>query len=332
MKNKILMGVSASVVAVAMAVLAADYSSRGTPSQQLGFGAIASKNAIGSIAIGSCEATTAVEAPRACQIGAGKNDLAGSFKYRNHWILDGDGCISILSYGLMRIKYSMWSEDWFEAGYLAGGAGTNAYKFSETENAGAWYLTVVDGGGDNAEVIKVMDNERNGVLIMTPNNAAADSLNAQLNGEQFTCRTNHLSAFNCRFTVDSSNAVAWVGLNLANTTAAIATPGTDYMGFYITNNGALASAIYFKAAKDSSEVSVLLGTMTSTSYYRLSLGNTDATLSVQLNGTTVTNFPITVAGVIPDDEALAPVMAIKDTTTGQASLKIDYIGMIQDRE
>jgi len=331
MKKTLMVGAVVTMISSVL-VMAAAYTDKPI-GQVLGFGAKISNTSVGGIAVASGDGAASVDAVGACQIGTGANDQAGSLKYRGTYVLDSNGGLGIAAYGIMRLKYSMYAEDWFEAGYLSGGTGTNAYKFSETENAGAWYLTVVDGGGDNAEVIKIMDSERNGMLIMTPNNAAADSLSAQLNGEQFTCRTNKLTAFNTRFTVDNSNGVAWVGMNLSNTTAPVATPGTDYMGFLVTNDAAHACNVYFKSAKDTtSTTNILLGTMAAGSYYRLGFENVAASLVVTYNGTVKATIPITPTGCIPDDEALAPVMYIKDTTTGQASLKVDYIGMIQDRE
>lgn len=311
---------------------------QGPGNQKIGFGTEISETVTDSIAVGSSKALCKVSASEACQIGSGTNDEEGSLQYRSTKIVDGDGALGYGLFGLMNIKYSFFLEDWYEAGgYVANGATTNVTggavygaKFSETAGRGTWTVTVVDGDTDNAETISIMNDERNGVLKLLPNNKANDSIQAQMQGESVKLRSGYTSAFNTRFLVSETNAIVRVGLHLTGTTAAIGTPGTDYIGFYVTNS-ASGSVCYFQSAKDSSATNLLVSSVVNTAYDRFSFGIVGTDCVVMANGGLIATIPIA-SGVIPDDEALSPVMAVQDTTTGQAYLKMDYIGVMQTRE
>lgn len=311
---------------------------QGPGNQKIGFGTEISATVSDSIAVGSSHALCKVSASEACQIGSGTNDEEGSLQYRASKVVDGDGALGYGIFGLMNIKYSFFLEDWYEAGgYVANGATTNVSggavygaKFSETAGRGTWLVTVVDGDGDNAETISIMNDERNGVLKMLPNNKAGDGIQAQMQGESVKLRSGYTSAFNTRFLVSETNAIVRVGLHLTGTTAAVGTPGTDYAGFYVTNSTA-GSVAYFQSAKDSSSTNVTLGSVVNTAYNRYSFGISGTDCIVMLDGVVKATIPIS-SGVIPDDEALSPVMAVVDSTTGQAYIKMDYIGAMQTRE
>jgi len=338
MKKTLMVGAVVAMISSVL-VMAAAYTDKPI-GQVLGFGAKISNTSVGSIAVASGDGAASVNATTACQIGTGSNDQAGSIKYRDNWILDGDGGISILSYGRMLLKYAIYAEDWFEGGgyvpnaSLVGTNGLAVYgaKFSETADRGTWLATVVDGGGDNAEVIGIMTDERNGILRLVPNNAAADGINAQMQGESFVMRSGYFSAFNTRFLLSSTNVEARIGLHLAGTTASITTPGTDYIGFYATNSGVNTVSIYFQAARGTTNVSVLCGNVLTSGFSTMGFGvaHAAAEVVVTFNGATITNFPISATGYITG-EALSPVMAIRDNTTGQGFIKMDYIGTIQQR-
>ena len=345
MKNKTLAGLVAVVAGVAVAVYAADFKRPANPSHQIGFGAQSSSTAVGSIAISSCDGAAAVDAVEACQIGTGLNDQAGSLKYRSTYILDAGGGFGIQAYGLMALKYSRYEEDWFEAGgYVANAStvGTNGLpvygaKFSETANYGTWLVTVVDGGGDNAETIRIMTDERNGMLAMVPNNAANDSINAEMQGESFRIRSGYMSAFNTRFLSTDTNVTARVGLHKTGTTEGINTPGTDYIGFRMTNSGtaSLTNAVYFEMGKNSTNTSVYCGSIAAGSFAAMGFGTLaplHTRLVVTFNGAVIATYTIgNVLVPVPDDEALSPLIANRSISTGQGYLKLDYVGTIQER-
>ena len=340
MKNKTLAGLVAVVAVVAVAVYAADFKRPANPSHQIGFGAQSSSTAVGSIAISSCDGAAAVDAVEACQIGTGLNDQAGSLKYRSTYILDAGGGFGIQAYGLMALKYARYEEDWFESGgYKAatGFAGTNFAKFSEQANQGTWLVTVVDGGGDNAETIRIMTGERNGMLAMVPNNAANDSINAEMQGESFRIRSGYMSAFNTRFLSTDTNVTARVGLHMTGTTEGINTPGTDYIGFRMTNSGtaSLTNAVYFEMGKNSTNTSVYCGSIADGSFAAMGFGTLaplHTRLVVTFNGAVIATYTIgNVLVPVPDDEALSPLIANRSISTGQGYLKLDYVGTIQER-
>jgi hypothetical protein len=256
----------------------------------------------------------------------------------NYAGLGASGELSAVQYGLMVSKYAWYMEDWFEAGgYVANATTTNFSKFNETAGYGTWLVTVVDGGSDNAETISIMTDERNGILAMVPNNAANDSMNAQMQGESFRIRPGYTCGFCARFLPTGSNTTARVGLHLTGTTEAINSPGTDYIGFRLTNSvtSAITNNVYFEMAKNSTNTSVLCGSIPINSFAVIGFSVLNGTnLFATFNGSIVAGYTIgLVAPTVPtpDDEALSPVMASRSLDVNQGYLKIDYISTVQER-
>jgi len=252
----------------------------------------------------------------------------------------GIGALSALEYCQTLAQYAIYMDDWFEAGgYVPNAAITNVAgapiyggKFGEYSGRYTWETTIVDGGGDNAEIIGIMSDERNGILRLVPNNAAADGINCQMQGESFRIRTNYSCGFGTRFLIDSTNLITRVGLHKTATGTAVATPGTDYIGFYATNSGANANNVYFQSAKNSAATNILVSANLPVNYFVVcAFSMTGNVLVVRCDGVTKATIPMATSVNIPDDEVLTPTMAIVDSTTGQGTLKMDYIMTVQDR-
>jgi hypothetical protein len=121
--------------------------------------------------------------------------------------------------------------------FLVGGYNPNVTtggKFSETADLAAWDVNVVDGGTDEGEAIVVGD-AHGGVLEITTNDADADAVGIQLNGNSFYPAANRIVAFAARIALTATTTPTttidwWAGL-AAHATANVATLVTNGFGF-----------------------------------------------------------------------------------------------------
>jgi len=307
------------------------WTKQATQSQKIGFGAVVSATATGSIAISSCDGMAKVDAVEACQIGTGLNETDGTFQYRDKEIIDEDGGLGIEIFGIMHLKYAFWSDDFFEGGYYPGAVlpSTNGAKFAETADIAPWLVSIVDGDGDNDEVIVINDDGAGGILKMETTDKALDSIQAQLNGEAFLLTVGKKMWFNTRFAIEdvSANTNA-MGLSTADTDV-IDSHANDHILFY--NCG---GDLYFSIAQDGTatalDTGVDLGDGTNV-VCAFAWDGVD-TITVAVNGTTITNLTDNGTTIVfPDDEELSPVMATQTTDTGKDYMLVDYIGCWSER-
>ena len=103
-------------------------------------------------------------------------------------------------------------------------------KFSELANLGDWLVTLVDGGGDNGEVIRVADDGVGGLLTLTTNDADDDSIEMQMNGEAWQLASGKDVVFEVRMKGADVSEFDWfVGLAITDTT--VMGGVTDRIGF-----------------------------------------------------------------------------------------------------
>lgn len=209
-------------------------------------------------------------------------------------------------------------------------------KFSEVADAGDWLVTVVDGGGDNGETITVADDQHGGILKILTNDASADGMNCQLNGESFKAAAGRKINFESRFAVGDADKVA-VFLGLAITDTTVLAGCTDYVGFVLVD-GTASTLLKYANGKDATggAVGAESGGATYASTGTTLADDTFVTIGFQING--VTDIRYFVNGVrvavitsnIPDNEVLTPTMAIITKNAAAEYMYVDYFSVVAD--
>ena len=140
-------------------------------------------------------------------------------------------------------------------------------KFSELANLGDWLVTLVDGGGDNGEVIRVADDGVGGLLTLTTNDADNDSIEMQMNGEAWQLALGKDIVFEVRlkgadisefadFNAEEGSALAQKGQEtLFDYIEALQTPVIALInGFALGGGLELAMAAHFRIASDTARM------------------------------------------------------------------------------
>lgn len=207
-------------------------------------------------------------------------------------------------------------------------------KFSVVADRADWLVTLVDGDGDAAEVINVADDGPGGWLSMTTNNKANDTINAQMNGESFKLADGMKLWFETIIEVedvDKDDVV--VGLATAGATDIIDSAPNDWVGFKIDHDGNIdyhcsqnGTDTTADTTKDIDDATATVGA----SEVKLAFGwDGDDSVRFYVDDAlvaTVTDNGGTV--LIPDDEALSPIMAIQCTDTGADFLRCDLLRVV----
>ena len=324
----------------AMASFATNYTwvRQGTQNHKIGFGSVISADSSGSMCISSCDGRAYVDGDRSMQLGTGTLTGDDTLQYRDNVILEGDNRLGIEIYGSMSLYYQLWQEEFNEAGYVAGAATTNSLgaaipgsKFSETAYRGGWLVTVVDGGGDDGETIRVGDAV-NSILEIVGNNASNDTVQVQLNGEPFQLVNGKETWFNARFAVgnvDEDNFA--IGLTLRASTDVIGTAPADGVYFESDHDGNLDYHVIQNSTDTTADTGVDLAddTFVTVGWYHDGASN----LTISVNGTAITTLVDNATTVLfPDDEQLTPFVAVESyNTNATADCAVDYIGVIHSR-
>lgn len=257
--------------------------------------------------------------------------------------------------------------DFVTAGFLTNTAG-RAGEFDETADSGNWLVTVTDSGGDNNETILVADGWENGWLACKPNNAAADGMGFQLNGEAFRVRPNKIMLARCRLAPSVPATTRWF-FGFANTNAAnpcaASSSWTDYIGFgnYNANglDGTPDGSIGCIIGRDATEADAIgAKTTSSTAFERYidsgidfagaTTGRTadysrelavvvtgDRHVAWYIDGKEVTGaswnepYPSHASSTIPYDVPLTPTFGFAAVDTSQPLLYVDYVHFFQER-
>ena len=198
-------------------------------------------------------------------------------------------------------------------------------KFSELANLGDWLVTLVDGGGDNGEVIVVADDGVGGLLTLTTNDADNDSIEMQMNGEAWQLASGKDVVFEVRMKGTDVSEFDWfVGLAITDTTTM--TASSDRIGFECPDSTGDIDAI---SEKDS--------TQTTTDSGKDLTDNTFVVLRFETSGTGTVRYYVNGALVakhttnIPEDEALTPTICIRNDGAAANTMTLDYILVARDR-
>ena len=214
-------------------------------------------------------------------------------------------------------------------------------KFSELANMGDWLVTVVDTGGDNAEVIAISDDEPGGVVTITTNNALDDSLECQLNGESWKVAADKDIYFKCRLKLADADSTDWF-VGLATTDTAVVDGATEMIGFGSGSTIADGSTgdIYFGSGDG---MSAAIDDSTNGGSWSDSgdVGADDTFFTVAFR--VVSNGQIkffvnndyvgsvSSSGDIPDSDAVTLTVAIQNDGAAAHTMEIDYIYCGQER-
>jgi hypothetical protein len=185
-------------------------------------------------------------------------------------------------------------------------------------------LTEVDTDGDAAGVSAVAEGQANGVMVLTTNDNALDSLNMQSKIEAYQLAAGCPLHMEMRVKVDTASTVdMFAGLAVTDTTALDA---DDRIGFRIKDG---AGSIFCQAAKDATETEVDSGVdAEDDTYLRLNMiYDGGSQVEYYING----NKVATASTNIPDDEQLCVTLHVKNGDAAASTLSADYYQVVQKR-
>jgi len=199
-------------------------------------------------------------------------------------------------------------------------------KFSELANLGDWLVTLVDGGGDNGEVIRVADDGVGGHLTLTTNDADDDSIEIQMNGEAWQAASGKTLIFEARIKGADVSEFDWfVGLSITDTT--VMTAASDRIGFECPDSTGDIDAI---SEKDS--------TQTTTDSAKDLADDTFVVLRFEVHGTSKVKYYVDGALVathssttLPEDEALTPTICVRNDGAAANTMTVDYVLVVRER-
>jgi len=217
------------------------------------------------------------------------------------------------------------------------GSDEPGHKVSETADLADYLLTLIDGAVDGGDACNVADDAPGGWLKIVTNDASADSMELQLNGESFKLAVGKKLWFAARFAIkDVSESNFFIGLAIADTT--VMAGATDRVGFEMNNDDNLDALVEQDSTESTSDTTVdladcaaeanLAATAVDVSFY---WDGVSAVL-FSVNGvlkTTKTDNGTTI--LIPDDEALTPTICINASSAAAQTCWIDYVEVIAER-
>lgn len=225
----------------------------------------------------------------------------------------------------------------------AGTQGINGYQshFNRWEGpvgdaaapgTGGWIVTSVDGGGDAAEVVDVLDSTTHGVLRITSNDADNDNTQIQLNGSTFKYTVGKRMWFGIRCCPrDADDAEFAFGLIIESDVDMINTLPTDgiffekaetatAMDFHVRKNGTSTEDTSINSATMADDV------MHTYQFYVDEKGN----IHYYYDGTLIGTVAAGNAN-IPDDEDLTLAIQIQAGAAAAESADIDWVYVYQER-
>lgn len=223
-----------------------------------------------------------------------------------------------------------WIED-FISGALEDGS-----KFSETADKADWLKTSVDTDSDAGDVCSISDDAPGGWLTLTTNDHASDSEELQLNGEAFKLATGKPLELEARLMVADADVATWfIGLAITDTT--VMAGATDRVGFQCDNDGNIDALVEQDTTESKTDTGedIADGSLATASTKAVVLKfawDGAGTVRFYVDGvlkTTQTDNGTTV--VIPDDEAMTPTIALKNSSAAANTLYVDYIAVNAER-
>jgi len=220
-----------------------------------------------------------------------------------------------------------WHEDFVT------GVTEDGHKFSETADKGDWLKSSTDTDGDGGDVCQVADDAPGGILQVTVNDNNSDLENVQLNGEPFKLAGKELWFEADVALLDIDKCDFFIGLAVADVD--ILGGVTDRVGFQNDHDGNLQAL----CEKDSTETKEDSGADIEDCAAIGSFASKKKRLTFHWDGSSIVTFYVDgvekkqISTNVPDDEALAPALAIKPHTGAGAvqTAWIDRIAISADR-
>lgn len=191
---------------------------------------------------------------------------------------------------------------------------------SKVAGTACFLNTMVDGGGDAAEVIKLVDSDPDGSLVIQPNNAANDQNSLQLNGAPFTPGSTATVFFECRMKLSDVDKVDMIVGMCARGGARYTASGGGFF-FRMDHDANLDAVSELGTSEDAQDTT---SDMADDTYIVLGiLYELATTVKFYVNGTlkiTVSDTNDIVTGV-----DLVPTLEILATDTSQPTMTVDYL-------
>lgn len=196
---------------------------------------------------------------------------------------------------------------------------------------GGWICTSVDGGGDAAESVDVLDSATYGILRIITNNGDNDNTQIQLNGSAFKYVAGKRLWFAIRCAPqDANDGELGFGLIIETDTDLVNTLPTDGLFF---EKAETATAMTFHARKNGSSASTALAQtamaddiMHTYAFHVDVDGNVYAYVDGELLATVAAG-----STKLPDDEDLTLAIQVQTGAAATRYLDIDYVLVAQEK-
>lgn len=227
---------------------------------------------------------------------------------------------------------------WFHDDFIAGLPCSETAGAAGSPPGAGWKLTLIDGGGDNGEIVGPIVDGVGGILKLTTNDADNDALEVQMAGSSFALASGRSMVFEIRMAIEDVSETDWfVGFAIGADTT-ILTGCTDFIGF---GNTADAGDIMCVNGKNASGEVADGGSGTTLTDSGEEFGDSTATaatiisalktLRVEIDGTTEARFYVdnklvaTHTTNLPDDEDLSPAICLRTAGAAAETLYADWL-------
>lgn len=172
----------------------------------------------------------------------------------------------------------------------------------------------------NASTITGLASSLGGGWVFTTAAAENDGIQLQANSEFAYFGGPYYAYFGARLMIaDVDNVDVFAGFAITDTSILAAC--SDDIGFRVVDNDA---ALTFLLEKDSTETAVDLGDLTDATYVTIEFTFDGTTVTYYLNNVEVGSVAAATAANMPDDEHLAPALAILTGAGGANSMTVQW--------
>ena len=230
-------------------------------------------------------------------------------------------------------NYLIYEDHFHSVGYVRdalffGESDPAGGKFSEVADASEWLVTVVDGGADNGETIKVADDKLGGWLELTTNDANNDLISCQKNGESVKPAAGKKIWWECRLDINDADTADWF-IGLADTTTGILAALTDCIGFIVPAGDSAQDLIFVgdkSTAEDQNDTGTDVANTTS-----LTLGfyvDGISSITCWVGNAIVASAALATANI--PIVALSPIIEVRNASAAASILRVDYVVMVAE--
>ena len=208
--------------------------------------------------------------------------------------------------------------DCTSAGYVAADAAT---RFSETADGGEFLVTVIDGGTDGGETIKVADDAHGGNVVIVTNDADNDAVSIQKNGEIVKMAAGRRISFELEIKIGDVSTTDWLfGLAITDTTPL----------------AGISDGVFFRCPDSTGDIDIVTAkdsTETVTDSAKDLADDTWVNLGIAIIGTERAQFYVNGTKVgdvttnLPDDQAMTPTIQVRNSSAAVTTTTMRYLGI-----